>query len=505
MIVLLLKLALAIPIAVILAYIVREVIVYKSLEYYKKQGLKCIYLPVIGVLSLYSAKKETKDQLANVRKLIEDNPQEPMLVFNSSRILGAVCYILDEELTKELMIRETECLIKTPLMGHLNFGFFFDNGDKVFESRGIYGKFFNYQNLRLLSIEIRRAILRKTNAFSAANLEKGKWTKVALKDFLNDIVGEIVNAILFGEQKEHKIGDQPLHICVESYINGVLSILTDPLNIIGLDYPHSLSLLKKTKQNKELYTKLEEGMWKIYQSRLASGPVSTPNLVDLLIEYNDDRVKKGQEPLSMRDVAGHMILLQFAGADTSLEVSTGTVFRMAKEPKIQEDFLKVIRDVESSKGNFETIDYSLIEECETLDDYIQEFLRIYAPVPVLSNRDFIKDVSIGKYRFRKGDRATFMCAMNHTNPRFFPHRDQFKPEALKSIKSAPSMRCAFTPFGQGKRICIGKGLGEMVVKMAVSMITRNFEVMPDPDYEEVKVHALTYGLKNPSIMMRERQ
>ena len=503
---LLLKVILAIPLSILVAYAIREFMVYRQMDFFRKQGIKCIYIPVLGILSQYLQNKDSKDQMGKLKALLEKQANEPILAFNTPRYPRPSCLINDEELIKELFLKETECTIKSPLMEHLNFGFFFENGEKVQEARGIYGQFFNYQNLQVISTKIRAAIMKILSKFKNTKMEKGKWNKVLLKVLFNEIFGEIVNAILFGEEAEHLIDGEPLHIACQNYINGVLSILTKPLNVIGLDYPHKWKMLKETRDNLQLYQKLEESLWNIYQKRKEAGPVGVPNLVDLLVQHNNDKIKQGREPLSKREIAGHFILLQFAGADTSMEVTTTSLFRMAKEPRIQDLFLEVVKRVEKEfHGEITNMDYALIEKDEQLDDYIQEFLRIGAPVPLLSNRDFIKDTKIGKYQFRKGDRAFFLCSLNHTITRYFPHGDEFKPEELKKFRSKSGLKTAFIPFGQGRRICIGKALGEMLVKLVISITVRDFEVSPDPDYTEAKVFKLTYGLKEPSVLMRLRQ
>lgn len=499
------KLALSIPVLVVLVYVIREIIVYKKMDFFRKQGVKCIYVPLLGILSKYILKKGSKDQIEEMKKLIESNTNEQILVFNTPRALKNVVLILDDELIREFMAKESDVSIKAIILEHLNFGFFFESGDKLTEARAIYSKFFIYQNLVMLSVEIRKAITKKLDQFKSNIAGKKSWTKIDVKVFYYDIMGEIVNTILFGEEKQHFIDGEPLHKACEKYISGTFSIITNPLNSLGLDLPHKFSLLQQTKDTKKLYLKIEEELWELYQSRKKSGPVGVPNLVDLLLEHDKDKISKGQEPLTKREVAGHFILLQFAGADTSHEVTVNSIFRMAKETSIQDEFLQIVRQAEESNGDLNTMAYSHIEQNEKLDDYTQEFLRVGAPFPFLMNRDLIKDTRLGKYSFQKGDRLLFCCSLNHTSSRYFPWKDEFRPQELKRLRATPGYKSAFIPFGQGKRICIGKSLGEMVVKLLLVLTIKSFEVMSDADYEELKMLKITYGYDKPTVLIRERQ
>ena len=66
---------------------------------------------------------------------------------------------------------------------------------------------------------------------------------------------------------------------------------------------------------------------------------------------------------------------------------------------------------------------------------------------------------------------------------------EFKPEGWLDYArhENPHHRKSFLPFGRGPRLCLGRSLALLGIKMAMSMICRHFDVLrakPDQKIEE---------------------
>ena len=127
---LLLKLLFLVPTVIALMYICRELIVYQNMNYYRNQGIKCIYVPILGIVGKYMKAKGSNDSLGKLKKSIEESAGEDLIAFNSIRTLRPVVMLLDGDLIREFSTKELDCSIKPMINRQVNFGFFFENGTK---------------------------------------------------------------------------------------------------------------------------------------------------------------------------------------------------------------------------------------------------------------------------------------------------------------------------------------------------------------------------------------
>jgi cytochrome P450 len=501
---LLLKLVAIIPTAILLIYLCRELIVYQNLNFYRRQGLKCFYIPVIGAASLFIKKKSSNDQLEQLRKMMIQNADEPIVAFNTPRTLKPIVYLIGDDIIREFYVKELDCSIKPSLNKHSHFGFFFQDGELLMESRQIYAQFFNYGNLKMLNKQISTILDRMMNQYKR-EISQDSWTKIDIKQYLDGIFSELVKTTLFGESKNRYVGDKNLTMAIKTYINECFSVASDPINMLSLDLLNNLSLLKSTRDCKLLFEQIKEVCWTIYQERKQSGPKEQPNLLDLLIKLNEERVKIGNPELTKSEIAGHFNLLQFAGSDTSHEMTSNILYLLSKMPEVRTNFVDMVDEIFNESqvpaSEFSCEDYQKHSKYEL---YCDEFMRVVVILPSMSPRELIKDVKLGKYQLKKGDRINIVGGLISQLTRFYPQGESFDPEKLAEIRKTPGRKPVNFVFGMGKRICVGKSLGDMMVKLILAHFCRNFDIAHDVDYLESKAMKLTYGFVSPSILVKPR-
>lgn len=502
---LLLKLLFLVPTVIALMYICRELIVYQNMGFYRNQGVKCVYVPILGIVGKYIKAKGSNDSLGKLKKCLEDNANEPIVVFNSIRTLRPAVMLLDGDLIREFSSKELDCSTKPKINRQVNFGFFFENGHNALESRAAYAKFFNYRNLCLMSQKINEVIDRMMKEYANKNLTKGEWTQMDVKVYFDEIFSHLVNCILFGEDEVKYVEGEDLNVTIKHFIQNSFKVSSDPLNCLSLDVLNDLSLLSSTRQCQSIYAKLENACWDLVQERKKQGPKSTPNLLDLLIQFDEDRKAEGKPPLTKYDIAGHFILLQFAGSDTSHEISSNSVYALSKNEEMKKAFINIVDSIGGGKDkDLRNVSLEELEATPEYDNFCAELMRVLAPFAVLSPRELTKDIKLGKYQFRKGDRINIPSSLIHTSTRYFPQGNNIKPDMLKEMKTTSGKRSPLLTFGFGKRICIGKELGEIIVKMMLAHFFRNFELSEDKSYKEEIVMKLTYGFVDPKVLVRPR-
>ena len=498
---------LALLLMVIVIHVVRDFICYRNLDFYRKQGIKCYYQPVLGILSKFIRAKGDWDQLENFRRHFEENKNEPLVMWNTNKITGSTGFILDEALIRELMIKESEHCGKVEYMKHVNFGFFFENGQSIIEARAIYSRFFHSENMRKITLKTGEIVNRRVEQLRKAHqdqLEKGEWVKLDLKKFIFEVFGDIVNSALFGEEEPNLILEEDLPMAIQKYIAELFGINTNVASMLSLDYLHELKILPQTRACLAKYQIIEDKVWEIYNKRLQTGPKPQPNLLDLLIERNKELEKEGKPQLTKRDVAGHMVVLQFAGADSSSETITNSIMIMSKNNEIQKDFLGVVDKVCQGLTESQVPTYEQYEHNEDLEEFNLEFLRLGAPFSILSPREFIKPAKIGKYEFRVGDRLMIPCGLMHTMSRYFDNPSKCDRSRMSAQNKSKIKKSAYMPFGLGRRQCLGKAVGEMSVKINLVNFFRYFTVKPDPEYQDNKVIKIAYGYVDPTVYVHLR-
>ena len=91
----------------------------------------------------------------------------------------------------------------------------------------------------------------------------------------------------------------------------------------------------------------------------------------------------------------------------------------------------------------------------------------------------------------------------HTDPENFKDPMVFKPERFLSKSNSPDENTrhpfAFIPFSAGARSCIGQKFAMMEMKIILSLLLFNFEMVPSMETEKVKVAADIVSAPYPKL------
>jgi cytochrome P450 len=93
----------------------------------------------------------------------------------------------------------------------------------------------------------------------------------------------------------------------------------------------------------------------------------------------------------------------------------------------------------------------------------------------------------------------------HRDPSIFPSPDTFLPERwLESPGNSDELlRMAqyLMPFGTGSRVCGGQNLAQVMLKMAVAAVARNFDIVAPPETNE-KTMEMRDSFVSASLVIR---
>ena len=135
---------------------------------------------------------------------------------------------------------------------------------------------------------------------------------------------------------------------------------------------------------------------------------------------------------------------------------------------------------------------------------IREAMRLYPPAWMIA-REALGDCEIGGYHVPKGTQLLMSQWLVHRDPRWFDNPEKFHPERWDQdlIKRLP--RCAYFPFGDGPRICIGNHFAMMEAVLILATITRRFRLSIEPGQSLELMPSVTLRPRSGLRMRIERQ
>ncbi len=158
--------------------------------------------------------------------------------------------------------------------------------------------------------------------------------------------------------------------------------------------------------------------------------------------------------------------------------------------KLQAELKKVL------SGRLPTV--ADIKSWRYTDQIIKESMRLYPPVAMFG-REAARDATIGDFVIP--ERTTVMISqwVMHRHPKYFEHPDKFMPERWTQEFEKQLPRGVYIPFGDRRRICIGKGFAQMEATLLLAAIAQQFELELVPGFPIVPQPSITlrpeYGIK----------
>ncbi|XP_026384333.1 cytochrome P450 94A1-like [Papaver somniferum] len=188
-----------------------------------------------------------------------------------------------------------------------------------------------------------------------------------------------------------------------------------------------------------------------------------------------------------------------AGQDTTSAALTWFFWLVSCHPKVEKEILKEINEISDEPG------YEDAKEMVYIHESLSESMRLYPPVPNDSKQAASDDVLPDGTIVKKGMRVIYSpYAMGRMDNLWGSDWRKFKPERWLEIDKATGKsyfvaKDSFTypVFQAGPRICLGKEMAFLQMKMLVVEILRRFQVVPAEatSFEPVFVSFLTSKMK----------
>lgn len=173
--------------------------------------------------------------------------------------------------------------------------------------------------------------------------------------------------------------------------------------------------------------------------------------------------KSAEPPAALSEVRDHLI----AGSDTTTTVLVFLLHHLAGHASLQ-------TELHASLSRHE----DRLEADPVLDAVLKEALRLWAPIPMTLPRQLDDDRLVGGYSLKKGTKVGCQAYTLHRLPHLFPDSETFDhrrwlptddddddKEETRRLREA-----ALWAFSSGTRVCIGKALAMLEMKLLVGRL-----------------------------------
>ncbi|XP_012224508.2 cytochrome P450 6k1 [Linepithema humile] len=451
----------------------------RKLNYWKKRGVTEVVSPTLFLGNFTDCvlfKKSPGHLIKDFYDRAKGLPYAGFFILNKPALL-----IRDRELVKNILVKDFsnfENRYGSPdtkdRLGYANLFFINNPAWKILRTK--LSPIFTSGKLKKM-FELMLVCAQNLDTYLESLKLEGKGKELETKDlaakFATDMIGVTayglnVNSLNNPDAEFRRHGKK---IFEYSYIRGfeMLSIFFFP------------SLVRWTRMRvfgKDSSVFLRKAFWDTLLQRIESG-TKRHDLIDILIELKKNHVDQDLNGIKFDgdDLVAQAAIFFTGGYETSSSTVSFTLYELAMYPEVQNRLRKEIHN--ALKENNNKVTYDMIMSLPYLDMVVSEILRKYPPLP------FLDRVAGDTYKVPDSDLVlekdtpiyVSMLGM-HYDPEYFPDPDKFDPERFNEENKHNIPSCAYFPFGEGPRICIGTRLGLLQSKLGLVTILNKYEVTP---------------------------
>ncbi|OIW05528.1 hypothetical protein TanjilG_23314 [Lupinus angustifolius] len=396
-------------------------------------------------------------------------------------------FIMDPDRIKEITNRvyEFQKPETSPLFKLLASGFANYDGDKWAKHRKIVSPAFNVEKMKVLVpifTECFDELVKKWKSLLSSSSDES--CELDVWPFIQNVSSDVLARAGFGSSFEE--GKRVFELQRE--------MLTLTMTLFKFAFIPGYRFLPTytNRRMKAIDLEIRTALMSIINRRLKAikaGEPTNNDLLGILLEsnYKESEKTKGGG-MSLREVVEEVKLFYLAGQEANAELLVWTMLLLSKhhdwQAKAREEVFKVF-------GN-EKPDYDKLGQLKIVSMILQESLRLYPPVIMLS-RYLRKDAKLGDLTIPAGVELIVPVSMLHQEKEFWGDdaRD-FKPERFsEGVSKATNGKVSYLPFGWGPRLCIGQNFGLLEAKIALSIILQHFSFDLSPSYSHAPSFIIT--------------
>jgi cytochrome P450 len=193
------------------------------------------------------------------------------------------------------------------------------------------------------------------------------------------------------------------------------------------------------------------------------------NLIEAMIAARD----QPGNTLRDEDVAANVATMLLAGEDTTANTLAWMLYLLSRHRWALERATAEVRRVLGDDRV--PTRYEQLEQLEFIDACAHETMRLKPVAPILPQQA-ARDTTLAGISIPAGTSCIFLMRAPATDARHFPHPAAFDPDRWLREEAAGAKRVSM-PFGAGPRMCPGRYLALLEIKMAMATLLGGFDLV----------------------------
>src|SRR3990167_6033866 len=226
------------------------------------------------------------------------------------------------------------------------------------------------------------------------------------------------------------------------------------------------------------------------------------NLLEAMITAADEP----DSGITDRQVAGNVLTMLLAGEDTTANTIAWMIHLLWRHPLA---LARATEEVRRVCGAETVPTLAMIEQLDFVEACAHETMRL-KPVAPLMPQQALRDTTVGDVQISEGMIVFGLMRVDAVSDAHVPHAARFDPErwlgAGGPSQAASSAKRIAMPFGAGPRICPGRYLALLEMKMAMATLLQHFDIteVSTPDGQPAVEH-LSFTMTPLGLAMRLRE
>ena len=243
----------------------------------------------------------------------------------------------------------------------------------------------------------------------------------------------------------------------------------DPLDLLGA--PAFVPRIGRWRGREALkfFDEAVDGIVNPRRAMIAAGREPPRDVLTLLLAARDPETGRG---LPEANIRANIITFINAGHETTANALTWTLYLLSQAPEWRE------RAEAEADSAFDPDRPASLEDCFVIRAVLDEAMRLYPPVALLSREAIADDTILGE-RVPAGTIVLISPYVLHRHRSLWEDPDAFDPSRFLGERRERIDRFAYIPFGAGPRVCIGMAfaLQEAVIVLANLLRALRFDLV----------------------------
>lgn len=343
-------------------------------------------------------------------------------------------------------------------------GIFTDSDERWKTARRISAPLFTGPKLDTYYSKVKNCCKKLIEEIS---LEHDKSNSINISPYMTKLTLQVLGQCIFN----YDLGDYSHEIDVQ--LTKLIEIKNSQINDL---FPYLSP--KKYFQEKEFHEATEK-LDKIIL-KLIGISKSKPNYEDSFI----NALEQSPDAVDPKYVNDQVKTFAFAGHETSASVLSWAFYFLRKHEDLQFEIAQEIRQITNDPFTLEKQD---LNKFVKLEKFIKEVMRHRPPAWSFGRYAEVED-TIFDEKIYPGDIITLSPFLTHHNPELYQNAQNFNPENFNEENINKRHRCAFIPFGNGPRVCIGAELAMLEIMQTIIVVLFNFKI--EQNIQEIEMAPL---------------